>query len=105
MTALAQYIKMQLSRGFSLPYTCNDRKDGCRANRGLFKSGFFLCRSLSDLNNTSLSGPPASGIRALVSLQPRRESIVENEGHVNKKVLVSAAAVCFLTHVLTVQGE
>lgn len=56
------------------------------------------------ISNQPLTQPSASVMRALVSLQPRPESIMESEGHVNKKILVSAAAVCFLTHVLTVQG-
>ena len=40
----------------------------------------------------------------LVSLTPRPDKIVENQGSVNTKVLASAGVVCILTNCLTVQG-
>lgn len=47
---------------------------------------------------------PEGSRTQLVSLTPRPEKIVENQGSINTRVLASARVVCILTNCLTVQG-
>lgn len=81
---------------------------GGRAANG-YMSRRFACRPAGD-DVAAVREPwtshPGAVIRSLVGLKHRPRQLLELSGgkDANERVLVSAAAVCFLTHVLTVQG-